>query len=418
VTTSEAPGATTASSGSLALVTTIDQVLASASNGLLLFVLAQAATVAEFGAISLLVAVLFTWVGFNRGALGTPILLVSKLSRREVEVESGYAFSWTVVTSISAAAAVFVIGVALGQTSIAVVLALAAPIVLVQDVLRYPPIAFGRPVIAVVSDGVWALFMLGLLVLNLSGRTVSVDVALLVWGLGGAVSAALLVLLSTIRPKYHRLAAWWRTYSPARIRFGGTYATMPLTAAVTTAAITAFAGLAPVAAIRGAVALFGPVTLLIMAVPTVYLMHVRRSGASPRAQWRLLVRVSAGMSALTLLATALLSAIPGEVGTLLLGEVWEPAVAVAPFVGLQCVGLCWTTTIYAYLQAEGMGRILFRLRTLHIVIQVGFCIVTAMLLPSAPAIAAAFAAGDCVMAVIATVVASRTVSDRRHDAPA
>jgi hypothetical protein len=418
VTTSEAPGAATASSGSLALVTTIDQVLASASNGLLLFVLAQSATVAEFGAISLLVAVLFTWVGFNRGALGTPILLVSKLSRHEVEIESGYAFTWTLVTSVSAAAAVFGIGAALGQTSIAVVLALAAPIVLVQDVLRYAPIAFGQPVIAVVSDGVWALFMLALLVINVAGGAVPVDIALLVWGLGGAISAAILVLLSAVRPKYHRLVTWWRTYSPARIRFGGTYATMPLTAAITTAAITAFAGLAPVAAIRGAVALFGPITLLIMAVPTVYLMHVRRSGASPRAQWRLLVQVSVGMSALTLLATALLCAIPAEVGTLLLGDVWPPAVSVAPFVGLQCVGLCWTTTIYSYLQAEGMGRILFRLRALHIAIQLGFCIVTALLLPTAAAIAAAFAAGDCVMAVIATVVASRSVPDRRHDAPA
>src|SRR3954467_4188048 len=89
----EAPEVTAASNGSIALFTTIDQILASASNGLLLFVLAQAATVAEFGVIALLVAIVFTWIGFNRGSLATPILLVSKLSKHQIIVESGYAIT-------------------------------------------------------------------------------------------------------------------------------------------------------------------------------------------------------------------------------------------------------------------------------------------------------------------------------------
>jgi hypothetical protein len=391
------------------MMTTVDQILASASNGVLLFVLAQSATVAEFGAVSLLVAVLFTWVGFNRGALGTPILLISRLPRHQIGIESGYAFTWTVLTGVSAVAAVVVIGGAIGEPSIALVLALVSPVVLVQDVLRYPPIAFGRPVIAVVADGVWTAFMLALLLVNLTGHRVSVESAILVWGLGGAISVTVLVILSSVRPRYHRIVAWWRTYSPARVRFGGTYATMPLTAAASTAAITALAGLAPVAAIRGAVALFGPITLLIMAVPTVYLTHVRRSGATAMSQWRLLIRVSLAMSTLSLLATALVMAVPDHIGRLLLGEVWGAAVAVAPFVGIQCVGLCWTTTIYAYLQSEGLGRILFRLRVLHIAIQLGFCAVAAAVFPSAEQIAAAFALGDCLMAAIAVVLARTTV---------
>lgn len=406
--------ATTGSNGSIALFTTVDHILASASNGLLLFVLAQSATVAEFGAVSLLVAVLFTWVGFNRGALGTPILLASKLSKHQIGVESGYAITWAAVTSSSAVMAVFIIGVALGQPSIALVLALAAPIVLLQDVLRHPPIACGKPLIAVTSDGVWAVIMLVLFILNLTVRTVSVEVAILVWGLGGLTSAGALVALGSLRPKFHRILTWWRTYSPARIRFGGTYATMPLMAALTTAVITALAGLAPVAAIRGAVTLFGPITLLIMAVPTVYLVHVRRSAASPQSQWPLLVKVSIVMSGLTLLATALTLAIPDRLGTMLLGAVWAPALTVAPYVGVQCAGLCWTTTIYSYLQSEGMGQILFRIRLLHISVQLVFCILAATVFGSAVAIAASFAAGDWLMVIIAVIVARRTVTGRRR----
>jgi hypothetical protein len=404
----------TASNGSIAALTTIDQVLASASNGLFLFVLAQAATVAEFGAVSLLVAVLFTWVGFNRGALGTPILLVSKLSRHEIGVESGYAITWAAVTSTTAMVVIYVVGVVVGQSSLALLFALSAPVVLLQDVLRFPPLACGKPVIAVASDGVWALIMLALFILNLTGRTVAVGVAISIWAAGGLISAGALVMLGSLRPRFHRMWSWWRMYSPARIRFGGTYATMTMMAAVTTLVITAIAGLAPVAAIRGAVTLFGPITLLIMAIPTVYLLHVRRSATSPRAQWRLLVKVSTLMSALTLLATTLVLAIPDRLGALLLGMVWPQALAVAPYVGIQCAGLCWTTTIYSYLQAEGMGRTLFRLRLAHVSVQLVFCICAATVFGSAVAIGASFAVGDWLMVLIASVVVRRVVTHRNH----
>jgi hypothetical protein len=404
------PQASDASNSSTALFITIDQILASASNGLLLFVLARAATVEEFGVIALLITVVFTWVGFNRGALGTPILLVSKLSKHQISVESGYAITWAAAMSFSAVMVVYVVGMVLGHPSIALAFALSTPIVLIQDVLRFPLIACGKPLVAAASDGIWALCMLAVFVISLAGRTTSVEVAILAWGIGGCISAGMLMMLGSLRPKFRRLLSWWRTYSPARIRFGGTYATIPLMAAVTTSVITAAAGLAPAAALRGAMTLFGPITLLIMTIPTVYLVHVRRSSISPQLQWRLMVKVSIVVSALTMLATALVVALPDHLGTLLLGTIWPQAISVAPYVGIQCAGLCWTTTTYSFLQAEGMGQTLLRIRLFHLSVSFTFCTTAAIVFGSAVPIAAAFAAGDWLVAIIASAVTRRTAT--------
>src|SRR4051794_1620088 len=83
-----------ASGGRLALYTSVDQALSSLSNALLLFAAAQTATLSQFGVITLLVAVVNTAMGFNRGALGTPVLLVSNLRLDQIRTESGYAVTW------------------------------------------------------------------------------------------------------------------------------------------------------------------------------------------------------------------------------------------------------------------------------------------------------------------------------------
>src|SRR3954466_10669598 len=113
--------------------------------------------------------------------------------------------TWTAITSLGAVVVVYGSGVALVQPAIALAFAIAGPIVLVQDVLRFPPIACGKPLIAVVSDTVWVLCMLAVFVINIVGPPVSVEIAIFVWGLGGLISAGLLVVFGSLRPKSYRL---------------------------------------------------------------------------------------------------------------------------------------------------------------------------------------------------------------------
>jgi hypothetical protein len=407
---------TAASNRSIALLTTVDQMLSSASNALLLFVLAQIATVAEFGVIALLIAIFTTWIGFNRGSVGTPILLVSNLRKREILIESGYAMSWTAVNSLGAVALACVIGAVSGQHSLALAFAIALPAVLVQDVLRYPPIACGKPMIAVLSDSFWALFMLTLFIANLAGATISLEVAILLWGLTGLVSASVLAVASSVKPNFHRLWAWWRTYSQTRIRFGGTYATVALSSTATILVVTTIAGVEVAGGLRGASTLLGPISMLIMAVPMVFVPHVRRASTAPRAQWRLLAQTSIATSVLTVVCTVLLLLIPVELGTLVLGKIWAPAISVVPYIGIDSVAICWMVSIYSWLQTQGMGRTLFRLRLLHVGLQLSCCTIAAIIFSSAIAIAVSLASSSWFMVLIGLAVVRRGVNNSTRSA--
>ena len=405
------------SARSTALLTTVDQVLSSASNALLLFVLAQIASVAEFGVIAVLVAIYTTWIGFNRGSMGTPILLASNLRKREIVIESGYALSWTAVTSLGAIALACITGVISGQHSIAIAFAIALPAALVQDMLRYPPVAKGKPMIAVVSDAFWALFMLSLFIANLAGAKIPLEVAILLWGFTGMISAAMLAVACSVKPNVHRLWGWWATYSATRLRFGGTYATVPLSSAATILLVTTIAGVEVAGVLRGASTLLGPISMLILAIPMVFVPHVRRSSTPPRAQWRLLAQTSIASSALTVLCTVLLLLIPVDLGSLVLGRVWEPAISVVPYIGIESAANCWIVSIYSWLHTQGMGRNLFRLRLLHVGLQLGCCIVAAAIFGSAIAIAISLASSCWFMVLAGLTVVTRAAKNSTKSSP-
>ncbi|MFN3006022.1 hypothetical protein [Mycolicibacterium wolinskyi] len=393
--------------GPAALWTTIDQLLSSTSNALLLFVLAQVATVSEFGVVSLQIAIVMAWIGFNRGAVGTPVLLVSNLSKREILAEGGYATAFSILSGTGAVMAILAVGWAAGDVAMAVALGVVIPVVLAQDVARYPAIASGRPLVAVVADAAWALGMAGLFAANIAGAGVSVETAILLWGALGLLSATVLVAGTPIRPHLDRIGSWWKMYSPARIRFGATYATVALSTAATAGLVTVIAGADIAGGLRGASSLFGPIMMLIMAVPMVFVPHVRRTSASPRAQWRLLVKTSSITSTLAIAATALVMAVPTPMGGWILGQTWESAVTAVPFIGLECAANCWIVGLYSWLQAQGMGRKLFQLRALHVSLQLGAAAVAALAVGTLVAVASALAVSCWLMALIGLVVVGR-----------
>ena len=82
--------------------TTVDQMLSSASNALMVFVLAQVLSAGQFGIIGLLITTVGVCMGFDRGALGTPLLLTSNLTNREIVAESKYASHGRCIPVVSA----------------------------------------------------------------------------------------------------------------------------------------------------------------------------------------------------------------------------------------------------------------------------------------------------------------------------
>jgi hypothetical protein len=220
----------------------------------------------------------------------------------------------------------------------------------------------------------------------------------------------MLATASSVKPKVHRLWAWWRTYSPTRIRFGGTYASVPLSSAAAILVVTTIAGVEVAGVIRGASTLLGPISMLIMAIPMVFVPHVRRSSTPPRAQWRLLALTSTASSVLTVVCTVLLLLIPVGLGTLVLGSIWEPAILVVPYIGIESAANCWIVSIYSWLHTQGMGRMLFRLRLLHVGSQLSCCIIAAIIFGSAIPIAISLASSCWFMVLIGAVVVRRAVN--------
>ena len=153
----------------MAISTTVDQVLSSASNALMVFVLAQVSSAGQFGIIGLLISVLAFCITFDRGALGTPLLLTSNLTNRQIVAESNYALTWSLYTGGVGGFLILTLGAIFHHPWIGLAFAVALPVVLAQDVLRLTAIALGRPNLAVVADALWVAPMLGIFVANLVG---------------------------------------------------------------------------------------------------------------------------------------------------------------------------------------------------------------------------------------------------------
>jgi O-antigen/teichoic acid export membrane protein len=397
------------SGGRVAVYTSVDQALSSLSNALLLFTVAQTAAVAEFGVVTLLVALVSTAMGFNRGALGTPILLVSNLRLDEIRTESGYATTWAAAGGLVTAVALSVVGLASGSLSAAAAFALISPIILIQDVLRLAALSCGRPLVAVMSDAVWAGTMVVLFVTNVLTKSLSIEIVVLLWGVGGAVSIALLSAATGIRPRFHRLWRWWRTYRLARLRFGWVQALIPISTAAFIVIVTLLLGSATAGGLRGASTLFGPIAMLISALPLAFVPHARRTNTSVGQQWRLLAKTAWATSLITVAGTACLVALPSELGRMLLGDVWAPAVAVVPYVGFEAATNCWMVSVYALTQAQGMSRVSLWLRLLQVALKLSAAVAAALAISTAVGVAAGSAVAAAISVAVSLVVCRRFV---------
>jgi hypothetical protein len=145
--------------------------------------------------------------------------------------------------------------------SVAMVVAVAAPLVCLQDLLRYTAVAVERPVVALVSDTVWAAVMavpaLGLI--RLAGAQV-----MAVW-LGAATLALVVAAVPLrIRPS---LVKGWRLLLRERHAVGTSMtigAVAVAGASLVIAAATAhFLSTASAGSLRGASTAMGPLNVLV-----------------------------------------------------------------------------------------------------------------------------------------------------------
>jgi hypothetical protein len=374
--------------GFVAILTTVDQVLSSASNALMTFVLAQVSSAGQFGIIGLLITMAAGCMVFNRGALGTPLLLTSNLNKREIVAESDYAVAWSLYNGVLGGVLILATGAVFHHPWIGLAFAIGLPAILAQDVLRLTAIALGRPSLAVVADAIWVAPMLGIFVVNLLGVREPAEFSIYLWGLSALVSATILAFKLRVAPHHSGILDWWRTDWPTRVRFASIgqigYVFMTLAVMITAGSIAA-------AGIRGALTLFGPIAMLLSAMPVVFIPHAARTGNSPGDQWRLLSRTSLATSVLTLVAAGCLMAVPARVGTAMLGASWQETLSVIPYIGVACAAMCWALGFFTFFQAQGASRTVFYFGMLLNGLQVAMCFAAGLVFHSAIAIAISLA---------------------------
>jgi O-antigen/teichoic acid export membrane protein len=392
-----------------ATLTAIDQVFSSASNALVILALAQVATVGQFGIAALLMAVITMCLGFNRGAIGTVLLLLSNYTPKQIRSEGGYALTWSFGTLCVASCALLVMAAALGEIWLGVAFAIVAPIIAMQDTLRLAALTMGNALAAVISDGLWTLWVAVLFIVNALDVWRSTEGSVYVWGLGAAVGWLVLMLATRVTPRFWRIFEWWSTYWRARIRFGVNYSLDQVGAVLMTGMATVIVGTAAAASLRGAFTLFGPLAMLITAFMLIFVPQVRRATDSVTNQWRRMVIASAFLSLLGLGTVAILLSIPDSLGTLLLGEVWQPAMTVVPYVGISSVAVAWLVSTTSMLAAQGMSVMLVRLHIVQVVLIVVFSAIGGFVFHTAAGIAAGEAVASWIAAAILLIFVTNVV---------
>jgi O-antigen/teichoic acid export membrane protein len=89
--------------------------------------------------------------------------------------------------------------------------------------------------------------------------------------------------------------------------------------------------------------------------------------------------------------TICLISLPAHLGQLLLGDIWEPAVTVVPYVGFEAAANCWMVSVYAMTQTQGRSRSSLWLRILQVCLKLGASIIAAFAFGTAIGVAAASA---------------------------
>jgi hypothetical protein len=327
-----------------------DQVFSSLSNGLIIYAVAVVTAAQNFGQIALLLTLLAAAIGALRGALGTPLLLMAGRARSDIRREGSFAVTSALLVSPIVGGLIWAVAGS-GIRLPAILIIVATPIVLVEDVLRYVAIAQGRPHVAALWDGVWLAGSAALLV----ATWVHLPVATTAYLIGGWTALAFLALVGMlvgvrVGPRLRQYSAWISDGWQHRARYGtdsGLEQTMAFAVLLFVAVV-----LSPevTAALRGATALLAPVSIAANAIPLVVIPESRRLDMPPPQVWSSLARIALVLTSGSLLIGVALFFMPLTVGELVLGRTFEAAQAIVPIIAFEYAIGAWIIAATVFLR--------------------------------------------------------------------
>lgn len=368
-------------------MTLVDQGLSSASNVLAVVLVANALDEAAFGRFALAYAVLVAALGVSRSWFGTRISLIGE--RHLVHREARDVLGSLLLLSPALSALVLVIGWALarhGSTGLIILVAVAAPVVCMQDALRFAAVAAGRPAVAVASDAAWTACLLALLPFagDLTGPTV-----LALWLCAAVAALAVAVVGLRVRPDIGGgWAALRRRHRTGESMSFGTVVGQGASLVVT-GVVAAVLSPAAVGSLRGASTIVGPLNVVMAFVNLALTPVLVRRGRS-RDLWFCALVATLVVAVVTCWGAVVL-VLPTGWGEALLGDSWAGARSVLPWMLLEYCAVGAATASTLGLKVRHEAGMLVRQKAVVAVVTVALGCGAALAVDDVRAVAAALA---------------------------
>lgn len=326
-----------------------DQVISGFTNFVLTVLVARSSTVDAFGSFALMLAVVLFWLGLSRAYFGTVSGTTAHVRQAEVVGRQTLGaialLSPLVITAVALTG--FVVGS--GEVALVVMMSVGAPIALTQDQFRYCAVSLDRPMVALLSDGVW----LGVLLLGLVLPSASTTDLVALWLLGAVAGLLVAWRGLDVGPNLKTGADLLRRGN----RIGGSRLAGTLMAQgsglILSVFVGAVIGLEAVASIQGAGSLMAPVNMLTAFMLFSFTPTLYRS--SPRLHLVIAASLSFILGAVAVTTSALLMLLPG-LGSSLMGASWAAVRDVLPETALGHAGLAALTAATLVLVVRGQAK--------------------------------------------------------------
>jgi O-antigen/teichoic acid export membrane protein len=337
VTPSERPRATgvgrlvTRAGGAL-----VDQVLSSGTQLLLIVLVARNADPTTFGAVSVALIVHGLLMGLVRAGVGEIVLLRCRANLSGVRREACSGLFVALLAGVVSALCLAAVGVAVGGEvgPFLLLMALAAPFVYTQDVLRSVAYGEGRVDQAVLVDGVWMAVQVGVSAVLLVVGDATPTGLVLAWVLGAAVASTTVGLYRRMWPRPVAVRRWW---AEERARSSGFIADFLVSNGLWQAAfllLGVFMPLDELGALRVAIVSVSPLANLMAGVRSLVLANLAGLRDRPALALRRAAQMGACLAAAGAAYGIALVLLPDRWGAELFGETWAEA---ATFVGIVAV---------------------------------------------------------------------------------
>ena len=315
----------------------VDQALSSGAQLLLLVLVARRADATTFGALAVALIVHGFLLGVVRAAIGQVVLLRCRAEPSARRSEACLGLFLALLAGAVAALGLLGASVAVGGEvgHFLLLIALAAPFVYAQDLVRYVAYSAGRLGQAILVDGIWLGVQVAVSALLLAAGEASPTRLIVAWVTGAGAGAVVGVLAQRLSPHRVVLGRWW---TEERARAAGFLGDFLMSAGITQGSFILLSVLLPLdefAALRVAIVALSPLANVMAGVRILTLAHLGGLRDRPAQAYRWAEHMGLGLAGAAAAYGIGLVLLPERWGSEAFGTTWAEA---STLVGIVAVG--------------------------------------------------------------------------------